>query len=221
MLTTSKISQISIPAGAGRLPIEIFLIGRFPTGAGKAFLTSGFKQLKKNPEFVDEYNEPSALIGKTHFSKNDPTAIYGFGVDYRDLVFHRHAGHRVIIGVTGEKGCILKFSTCTHEEAQMMPELFLKKMILVKIPGDHLFTLRFNGSIYHQFSPMDYSEKAFLAISVHTNEAGGLSGDLLEKILTNQSSIPLLTEPAPTAVMEQLQRPDAYQFAKIIELGLE
>ena len=69
--------------------------------------------------------------------------------------------------------------------------------------------LRFSGTVYHQFCPEDYSENAFFAVSVHTNEAEGLSGELLDMVLANQSSIPLLTEPACERVMKLLHDPEA------------
>jgi hypothetical protein len=216
----TKQHHVSIEADHGRLPIEISIIGKFPRGAGKFFVESATAQQALHPEFVDEFNETSALIGKTNFAANDPTAIYSFGVDTRDLVFHRHAGHRVITGVTGEHGSILKFSTCTPEEAQQSPMTFLEKMVVIHIPADRMFTLRFNGTIYHQFCPVNYNEKAFLAVSAHTNEAGGLSGELLEKILENKGSIPLLTEPAPDSVMTLLSQENAYELAKNFYLDI-
>ncbi len=216
----NKKNHVRIKAGHGRLPIEISILGKFPKGAGKLFLESAFNLQEKHAEFIDEFNEPSALIGKTNFAHDDPTAIYTFGVDTRDLVFHRHVGHRVITGVTGECGCILKFSLCSPEEAEQSPKSFLEKMYVVKIPADRMFTLRFDGTVYHQFSPVKYSEKAFFALSVHTNEAKGLSGELLEQVLNNKGSIPLLTEPACNAVMTLLSQPDAYRFAKVIELEI-
>jgi hypothetical protein len=223
---TSK-NHVSIPAGHDRLPIEVTVVGKFPSGAGKAFLDSAFKQQAKHPEFIEEYNEPSALIGKPNFPESslstnnpssDPTAIYSFGIDTRDLVFHRHVGHRVIIGVSGEKGCILRFSVCTEEEAKASPTSFLKQMYVITIAANRMFALRFNGTIYHQFSPVDPSEKAYFAVSVHTNEATGLEGELLEKVLTRQGNIPLLTEPAPQEVLKLLSHPNAYKDALFIDL---
>ena len=81
-----------------------------------------------------------------------------------------------------------------------------------------MFVLRFNGTIYHQFSPVNYLEKAYFAVSVHPNEANGLSGELLNKVYANEGTIPLLTEPAPESVMQLLRHPDAYQSATIVDL---
>lgn len=215
-------SQLSISTGDGdSLPIEVTLIGKFPPGAGKFFVDQAFERQAKHPEFLDEFNEPSAIIGKTNFQKNDPTAVYTFGVDKRDLVFHRHAGHRAITGITGSHGCNLKFSLCTPEEAEKEPEAFLDRMYIVHIPADTQFMLRFSGTVYHQFCPGDYNENAFFAVSVHTNEAEGLSGELLEMVLDNQSSIPLLTEPACDAVMKLLHDDEALKHAHNISMDLD
>lgn len=220
-------NHVSIPAGHNRCPIEITVIGKFPAGCSQAFFDVAFEQQRLHEEYIEEFNEPSALIGKPSFPDGlssiadvgvDPTAVYTFGVDVRDLVFHRHEGHRVIIGITGSKGCILRFSVCTPKEAEVSPMSFFKKMYVVKLQGDRMFSLRFNGSIYHQFSPVDYSEKAFFAVSVHSNEAAGLTGHLLEEVLAGNGSIPLLTEPAPNSVLNLQQEQEAYNFATFIDV---
>ena len=103
--------------------------GKLPPGAGKFLVANALAQQEKHEEFLDEYNETSALIGKTSFEKDDPTAVYTFGVDKRDLTFHRHAGHRVITGITGGSGCLLKFSLCTVKEAMSTPPDFRDELI--------------------------------------------------------------------------------------------
>jgi hypothetical protein len=45
--------------------------------------------------------QASAKIANADFSREDPTTIYTFSVGNKDLVFHRHAGHRAITGITG------------------------------------------------------------------------------------------------------------------------
>lgn len=228
MITNTAIglrNHVSIPAGHNRLPIEITVVGKFPPDAAKQFVDLAFQQQAIHPAFVEEFNETSALIGKPTFPNGtledntvDPTAVYTFGVDTRDLVFHRHEGHRAIIGISGKKGCFLRFSLCTPEEAEKSPISFLKQMYVVRLLGGRMFSLRFNGTIYHQFSPVDYAEKAFFAMSVHTNEPVGLSGELLEKVIAGEGSIPLLTEPAPMGVLNLLEGPDPYKLATYIEL---
>jgi len=214
-------SQVSIFTGSNTLPIEITVTGKLPPGAGSFLVENALQAQKKHPEFVDEYNEPSAIIGKTSFEKDDPTAIYTFGVDTRDLTFHRHAGHRAITGITGGRGCLLKFSLCTVEEVMQTPEKFLENLYIVAIPGDRVFVLRFSGTIYHQFCPADHSENGFFAVSVHTNEASGLSGGLLTTVLSNKGNIPLLTEPVSDQAMQLLENPAALEAAVHISLDIE
>ncbi len=218
---TGPRSKVSIFTGFDSQPIEVTVTGKMPRGSGSYLVESAFEQQERNPEYLDEFNEPSAIIGKTDFHNGDPTAVYTFGVDKRDLVFHRHAGHRVITGITGGRGCFLKFSLSTPEEAARFPEKFIEKLYMVHIPGDRMFVLRFSGTVYHQFCPADPNENAFFAVSVHTNEAAGLTGELLETVLSNQSSIPLLTEPAPDAVMRLLDDPNALYRAVIVSLDID
>lgn len=214
-------SRVSISTGSDTLPIEVIVTAKVPPGAGHYVVEGALKEQEKHPEFLDEYNEPSALIGKTNFQKNDSSAVYTFGVDKRDLTFHRHAGHRVITGITGGKGCLLKFSLCSPEEAWKTPEKFLEKLYIVHIPGDRQFVLRFSGTIYHQFCPADRSENGFFAISVHTNEASGLEGELLEMVLANNGNIPLLTEPAPPEALHRLEHSDVLNSAVSIMLDID
>jgi hypothetical protein len=109
---------------------------------------------------------------------------------------------------------------CTPEEAEMNPLLFFKKMYVVNVPSESMFVLRFTGTIYHQFSPVDYNENGFFAVSVHANEASGLGGELLEKIMAGEGSIPILTEPAPSVVTELMQKnPECYKMATAVYLG--
>ncbi|MBI2810127.1 MAG: hypothetical protein HYX67_04775 [Candidatus Melainabacteria bacterium] len=218
---TGPRSHLSIYTGPDTLPIEITVTGKLPPGAGGFLVDNALQNQAKHAEFVDEYNEPSALIGKTNFEKNDPTAVYTFGVDTRDLTFHKHAGHRAIIGITGSQGCLLKFSLCTEEEALRTPNKFIENLYIVDIPGDRLFALRFSGTVYHQFCPANNSENGFFAVSVHTNEAGGLTGDLLTTVLSNRGNIPLLTEPAPDEAMQLLVDSRAMEGGTYISLDIE
>lgn len=54
---------------------------------------------------------------------------------------------------------------------------------------------------------------------MHTNEAGGLKGELLEKVLTNENSIPLLTEPAPPSILQMIAAGSFYKFATTIDMA--
>jgi len=80
-------------------------------------------------------------------------------------------------------------------------------MFIVEIPADSMFVLRFHGTVYHQFGSRDPTNShGFFAISVHTNEAGGLNGELLEIVRAGNASIPLLTEPITDSVAELLDK---------------
>ncbi len=211
-------SHVTIHTGPDSLPIEITVTAKLPRGTGRYVVQNALEQQSNHPEFIDEYNEPSAIIGKTNFQKDESTAVYTFGVDKRDLVFHRHAGHRVITGITGDSGCVLKFSICSPEEAAKTPQKFLENLYIVEIPADRIFVLRFSGTVYHQFCPADPSENGFFAVSVHSDEAGGLTGELLDLVLSNKSTIALLTEPAPPQAMALLENPDAMKNAVHVSL---
>jgi len=214
-------SHVQIDTSPSPLPIEVTITGKLPPGAGSYFVASALEQQAKSPEYIDEYNEPSALIGKTKFEHSDPTAVYSFAVDKRDLTFHRHQGHRIITGITGGKGCLLKFSLCSPKEALEHPEKFLEKLYIVRIPGDRQFVLRFSGTVYHQCWPADPEENAFFAISTHTNEAWGLTGELLDIVLANKGNIALLTEPAPPAALHLAENKEALAKAVFVDLDLE
>jgi hypothetical protein len=213
--------HVRIDTSPNPLPIEVTVTAKLPPGAGAFFVENALLQQAKSPEFIDEYNEPSAIIGKTTFEHSDPTAVYTFGVDKRDLTFHRHQGHRIITGITGGKGCLLKFSLCSAREAVETPKKFLESLYIVQIPGDRQFVLRFSGTIYHQFCPVDRSENGFFAISTHTNEAWGLTGALLETVLANKGNIALLTEPAPSKALHLMEDADALKKAVYVALDIE
>jgi hypothetical protein len=212
-------NAVRIGGGGDCLPIEVSVLGRLPGGAGRFLLANAFRQQGRHPEFAEEFNEPSARIGPTDFARQDATAVYTFGVGKRDLVFHRHAGHRAITGITGGRGCQLKFSLCSPQEARHDPWAFFRELYVVRLAPDRLFSLRFSGTVYHQFGPLSASEDAFFAVSVHTNEAGGLRGPLRDVVLADRGNIPLLTEPAPAAVQALLHSPLAQRATKFIDLG--
>lgn len=214
-------SQLRIDTSPSPLPIEVTITGKLPEGAGRFFVDNALKNQAKHPTFIDEYNEPSAVIGRTTFEHSDPTSVYTFAVDKRDLVFHRHEGHRIITGITGGKGCCLRFSLCSADDARSHPEKFLESLYIVQIPGDRQFVLRFQGSVYHQFCPADYSENGFFAVSVHSNESWGLTGEVLKQVLANDANIALLTDPAPPAALRLTENKDALNKAVLINLDIE
>jgi len=73
----------------------------------------------------------------------------------------------------------LRFSYWAPEDPGTIPMDFFKKMTIVEVAGDCMFTIRFNSLVYHQFGPTDLSEYAFFATNIHTNEAAGVSGEIL------------------------------------------
>jgi len=209
--TFQKVSH-PIPWGA---PVEVVLLGSLPLGVGDQ-LISLMKTLQFNhPEYVMAYYEASAKVLNTQFELGDATAVYTFLVDTEDLVFHRHEGHRAILGITGSGGAYLKFSSVDHIDAKTNPQTFIDGMFIVELPADSLFILRFTGRVYHQFGPVIPTSSAFFAISVHTDESGGdLSPELLEKVLAGEGNIPLLTEPLPDPVISLLQEPGVMDHVK-------
>jgi len=141
--------------------------------------------------------------------KVDPSAVYTFSVDTMDLIFHRHEGHRVITGISGSGGAIMRFSGVDHIEANLNPQSFVDNMFIIEIPSDSIFILRFNGMVYHQFGPKNPDIPAFFAVSCHPNEKGGeLTPELLQKVIDGEGSIPLLTEPISEEINKLLSNKD-------------
>jgi len=193
------------------LPVEVAIIGSFPPGEGETYVHSALELQKGHATYVDEYNEESAKICNTDYPRGDTTTMYTFSVAGKDLVFHRHEGHRALSGITGGHGGIMRFSGASPEECAKDPKIFVEKMFFIELPPDSLFTLRFHGTVYHQFGPMVPGRNTFFAVSVHTNEVGGLTGELLEKVKAGGASIPLLTEPANDRVYDLLEKSDLKQ----------
>jgi len=156
------------------LPVEVSVIGSFAPGEGEAYMRRALELQEQHATYVDEYNEASAKIANTDFARGDTTTVYTFSVGGKDLVFHRHEGHRAISGVTSSHGAIMRFSGASPEECQQDPNIFVDKMFFIELPPDSLFTLRFHGTVYHQFGPLVPGKNSFFAVSVHTNEVGKL-----------------------------------------------
>lgn len=58
-------SHVRIDTSPSPLPIEVTVTGKLPPGAGTFFVQNAMEHQTKSPEYKDEYNEPSAIIGKT------------------------------------------------------------------------------------------------------------------------------------------------------------
>jgi len=184
--------------------VEVFLISEVPNG--DQIVANINRQQRNHPNYITEYHEESTKILNTNFQQGDPTAVYSFSVGKVPLVFHRHEGHRVIMGVTGSGGALLVFSTASPSEISDDPRPFVDNMFEIEIPPNFMFTLRFSGQVWHQFGPADPTKDAFAAISCHTNELGGnLPKHIAEEVESGKASIPLLTDPIPPSVERLLQ----------------
>ncbi|PRP86573.1 hypothetical protein PROFUN_05211 [Planoprotostelium fungivorum] len=206
----------------GANPIEVVLLGRIGHGGGTALVEQMKQRQARHSRFVDEMEEPSSQLFNTALSKEeeyqDKTAVYSFSVD-RQHPFHRHAGHRVFTAISGSGGCYLRFSTATNQDLDISPTSFFQKMKEVHIPGDSLFTLRFDGRVWHQFSSAVKRQPAFFAISVHTDETGGdLSLEVQNKVKSGDASIALLTELLPPHVQNMTD--DKQNYANVLRYSL-
>lgn len=191
------------------LPVEVSLIAQLGHGAGNQLFAGVLTRLSAHRHFHGELEEPSARIGDTDFSRGDATSLYLFTVGSNGHPFHRHAGHRVFTAVSGSGGTRLRFSTVTDDEMERDAGSFIAAMRCVEIPPDCLFTVRFGGNTWHQFTPLHERahHPALFAISCHTNELGGSLPEILkQQVLADDASIPALTELLPLAVSDLLQQ---------------
>lgn len=206
-----------LPSESDGLGVEVCLIAQIGHGAGNHLFASVAARQRQHAAFVDALDEPSAKLGGTDFSKGDATALYSFGVGPQGHPFHRHAGHRVFTAVSGSGGAQLRFSSVSDQQLAADPQHFIDALRFVNIPPDCLFTVRFGGDTWHQFSPLSPLSRqshhshhpVFFAISCHTNEMGGtLSDALKDRVLANEAGIATLTELLPAAVQALLHAPD-------------
>lgn len=203
--------SVRIPSESGGLAVEVSLIAQIGHGAGNHLFASVASRQRQHSAFVDELDEPSAKLGGTNFPKGDATSLYSFVVGPKGHPFHRHAGHRIFTAVSGSGGAQLRFSSASEQQIQEDPHNFIRALRFVNIPPDCLFTVRFGGETWHQFSPLSRNSlhPVFFALSCHTNELGGnLPEALKEQVLANEASIPSLTELLPDAVKALLQAGD-------------
>jgi hypothetical protein len=204
---TATFPAVSLPAGAGRVPVEVHLVARLGHGAGDKLYYQAQACQRRHARFVDELDEPSARLGNTDFEAGDATALYSFSVGDRGHPFHRHAGHRVFTAVSGSGGTQLRFSGASMAELERDPASFMRAMHHVDVPPDCLFTVRFSGATWHQFAPLhpQSGHPALFALSTHTNELGGeLDEAAHRQVLRGEADIPSLTELLPDAVVAWL-----------------
>lgn len=223
------------------------MIGELPLGAGNALFAEATLRQSQHATYEDEHNEESAKIGSTALADEDgspveengdgpldgawydrsgrthvgedKTALYTFSVGGRGHPYHRHEGHRCFTAVAGTSGCRLAFSPATPAEVEADARAFFDALQFVDIPPDGLFTVRFNGGVWHQFASLRPPDPAFFAISVHTDETGGdLDPEVAAAVARNESSIGLLTQRLPEAVQAALAQPHATDKVPVLVL---
>lgn len=203
--------SVRIPSESSGLAVEVCLIAQMGHGSGNHLFASVASRQRQHASFIDELDEPSAKLGGTNFPKGDPTSLYSFVVGPKGHPFHRHAGHRVFTAVSGSGGAQLRFSSASAQQIEEDPRNFIHALRFINIPPDCMFTVRFGGETWHQFSPLSRNtlHPVFFALSCHTNELGGdLPEALKETVLANQANIPALTELLPSNVQALLQAKD-------------
>jgi hypothetical protein len=189
------------------VPVEVSLIAQLSHGEGTSLFADATNRQKAHERFKDELDEPSCKIGATRLDLLDKTALYTFAVGSGGHPFHRHQGHRVVVGVSGSGGTDLRFSYATPHEVVARKAAFVEKMHVIRVPADCIFTMRFDGRVWHQFSPtpcplgFDITpiNPAFFAISVHTDETNGdFDAQTQDLISKDEACIASLTELLPT-----------------------
>lgn len=202
--------SVRIPSESGGLAVEVSLITQLGHGAGNHVFASTANRQARHAAFLDELDEPSAKLAGTDFANGDATALYSFVVGPRGHPFHRHAGHRIFTAISGSGGAQLRFSTASDAQVAEDPRNFLRALRFVNIPPDCLFTVRFGGSTWHQFFPLQPKSRhpVLFALSCHTDESGGeLSEPLRRQVLADAGNIPALTEVLPESVRLLLEEP--------------
>ena len=202
---------VRIPSSFGGLPIEVSLIAQLGYGAGDHLFSSVSLRQKHHTSFINELDEPSAKLGGMNLAQGDATSLYSFSVGANGHPFHRHAGHRIFTAISGSGGAQLRFSTASDQQIADDPQSFIRALRHINIPPDCLFTVRFGGNTWHQFSPLKRNSlhSVLFALSCHTNELGGnLTTSVREKVLEGEASIPTLTELLPENVTELLRSQD-------------
>ncbi len=192
---------ISIPTGDSRSPIEVNLVAQLGIGAGSPLIFGAAARQMHHPRYIDALDEPSAKLGDMNPAHGDHTSLYSFVVGAAGHPFHAHDGRRMFTAISGSGGAQLRFSSLTHKVIEQDPAKFSQSLHLINIPPDCLFSVRFDGGIWHQFASLDPASghPALFALSCHPNELGGLrDGELKAQVERNEGSIPLLTTVLPS-----------------------
>lgn len=212
-----------IPSQSGGLPVEVSLIAQLGHGSGNHLYAAALSRQRAHNDYIDALDEPSAKLAGTHLEQGDPTSLYTFAVGAKGHPFHRHAGHRVFTAISGSGGAQLRFSSASPAQIARDPASFLHALRYVNIPPDCMFTVRFGGDTWHQFSPLaeHSAHPTFFALSCHTNELGGdLSDALRQQVMANEATIPALTELLPANVLALLETAEP-RHIPTIELALD
>jgi hypothetical protein len=214
---TSSFPSVSIASPSGGQPIEVHLIGQLGYGTGSALVAGAEARQRGHVNFIDALDEPSARIGGMHLAHANPSTLFTFVVGPNGHPFHRHAGDRVFTAIAGSAGAQLRFSTATSEEIANDPASFLRRMHVVNVPSDSLFTVRFGGGTWHQFISLApaLGQPALFALSCHPNElGGGLDATTRGAVLDGAADIPTLTETLPDSVVATLAL-DSFDAARV------
>lgn len=197
---THTFPAISIPSGDQRSPTEVNLIAQLGIGAGSPLIHSAAARQMHHPSYIDALDEPSAKLGDMNVAHGDHTSLYSFVVGAAGHPFHAHAGRRMFTAVSGSRGAQLRFSSLPAEAIEKDPARFADSLHLVNIPPDCLFSVRFDGGVWHQFASLDPASRqpALFALSCHPDELGGLNEpELKARIERHEGNIPLLTHILP------------------------
>ena len=221
----STFPSASLPSHCGGLPVEVSLIAQLGHGSGNQLYAAALRRQRAHPDFVDELDEPSTRLAGPDFGKGEHSALFSFAVGANGHPFHRHAGHRVFTAVSGSGGAQLRFSTASQEQIEHDPRSFLSALRYVDIPPDCLFTVRFGGGTWHQFTARREQGRhpVLFALSCHTDELGGaLDARARQSVMAGSAGIATLTELLPRAVSDLLQRePIQHDQVPVTRLSLD
>lgn len=199
--------SVTIDSYSGGLPVEVSLIVQLGHGAGNHLFNAVLAKQQQHLDYIDELDEPSAKLAGVNSQQGDMSSLYSFTLGPKGHPFHRHKGQRIFTAISGSGGTQLRFSTASTKQMRENPQHFIHALRFVNIPADCLFTVRFGGETWHQFMPLAKNSlhPTLFALSCHPNELGGeLDDETLQEVMSNQASIPSLTELLPEDVLSLL-----------------
>lgn len=210
---------VQLPAQAGSSPTEVTLIAQLGIGAGDMLVADASQRQRHHPAFIDALDEPSARLGGMHLQHGDASSLYSFAVGAGGHPFHRHAGPRMFTAIAGSAGAELRFAVASDAQLAGDPGAFARSLRRIRIPPDCLFTVRFGGGTWHQFTSNHPAHPALFALSCHSNElAGAMTEQTHALISRNAADIPSLTDVLPDAYVPT---PEALAAAPLLRLSLQ